>query len=141
MMNQKILLVDDEPAILDALRRQFGKQFDIDVAHSGREALSKLSPADPYAVIVADMRMPQMNGVELLKQVHAAAPNTVRMMLTGFADKQTAEDAVRDGHVFHFLSKPCSPEVLGQAIEACLELYRLTQKINDLQASLRNIDG
>ncbi len=124
-MNEKILCVDDEPNILEAYQRTLRKRFHIDVACGGEEALKAIAERGPYAVIVADMRMPGMNGVELLAQVKQIAPLTVRMMLTGNADQQTAIQAVNQGHIFRFLSKPCSPEDFASALEAGLEQHRL----------------
>ncbi|HOM18025.1 MAG TPA: response regulator [Thermoguttaceae bacterium] len=124
-MNEKILCVDDEPNILDAYRRTLRKWFNIDVASGGEEALRAIAERGPYAVIVADMRMPGMNGVELLAKVREVAPLTVRMMLTGNADQQTAIQAVNQGHIFRFLSKPCAPEDFANALEAGLEQHRL----------------
>ena len=140
-MTERVLLVDDEPEVLDGIRRHLARRFDIDTATSGREALKKLATGEGYAVIVADMKMPLMSGIELLREVRIASPHTVGMMLTGFGDKQTAEDAVKNGHVFHFLSKPCNSDDLGTAIAACLELFRLNRKIRDLQTSMGSMDN
>ena len=124
-MNEKILCVDDEPNILEAYRRTLRKRFELDVACGGEEALQAIAQRGPYAVLVADMRMPGMNGVELLAKVRQIAPLTVRMMLTGNTDLQTAIDAVNQGHIFRFLTKPCSPEDFANALEAGLEQHRL----------------
>ncbi|MCS7306125.1 MAG: response regulator [Thermoguttaceae bacterium] len=124
-MNEKILCVDDEPNILEAYRRTLRKRFNLDLALGGEEALRAIAERGPYAVIVADMRMPGMNGIELLVRVKQIAPLTVRMMLTGNADLQTAVQAVNEGHIFRFLSKPCSPEDFAKALESGLEQHRL----------------
>jgi response regulator RpfG family c-di-GMP phosphodiesterase len=124
-MNEKILCVDDEPNMLEAYRRTLRKRFELDVACGGEEALQAIAQRGPYAVLVADMRMPGMNGIELLAKVRQIAPLTVRMMLTGNADLQTAIDAVNQGHIFRFLSKPCAPEDFARALEAGLEQHRL----------------
>jgi len=79
----------------------------------------------PYAVVVADMHMPGMNGIELLSKIREVAPQTVRIMLTGNADQQVAVEAVNKGHIFRFLNKPCTPETLALALEAGFEQYRL----------------
>jgi len=106
----KILCVDDEPNVLKAYKRGLRSNFAIDIATSGGEALQFIESRGPYAVIVSDMRMPQMNGIELLNTVKQCAPDTVRIMLTGNADQQTAIDAVNPGEIFRFLNKPCQPE-------------------------------
>jgi response regulator RpfG family c-di-GMP phosphodiesterase len=140
MMLKRILCVDDEPNILMAYKRQFRKHFEIDTAQDGEKALRLVDDRGPYAVVVADMRMPGMNGIELLKRVKAKAPDTVRMMLTGNSDQQTAIDAINDGHIFRFLSKPCLPKILAQALIAGLEQYRLiTAERELLEKTLKSI--
>ena len=124
-MTEKVLCVDDEPRVLRAYERTLDEQFDIEIAVGGEEALEAISQQGPYAVVVADMRMPGMNGVELLAEVRQRAPDTVRMMLTGNADQQTALEAVNQGHIFRFMTKPCPPDHLRQAFEAAAEQHRL----------------
>ncbi len=87
---KKILFVDDEPNVLAAFQRQLRKQFPVETALGPKEGLAALQSWRDYAVVVADMRMPEMNGVEFLVQVRALAPDVVRMMLTGNADQATA---------------------------------------------------
>jgi DNA-binding NtrC family response regulator len=82
------------------------------------------------------MRMPGMNGIEFLKRVQYASPRSIRLMLTGNADRQTAVEAVEIGQVFHFLTKPCDEKDLTQAIDAALELYDLEGKIDGIKGSL-----
>lgn len=85
-MPEQILLVDDERNVLDGYRRNLRGEFLIDVAQSGQEALGLIESKGPYAVVISDMRMPGVDGIELLRQVKSAAPETVRVMLTGNAD-------------------------------------------------------
>jgi response regulator RpfG family c-di-GMP phosphodiesterase len=127
MNASKILFVDDDPNVLAGLQRTLRKQFAFDTALSGAEALELIQACGPYAVIVADMRMPGMEGVELLERVRTVAPHTVRLMLTGNADQQTAVDAVNRGQVFRFLNKPCGPETLVPALESGLRQYELAR--------------
>ena len=129
---EKILCVDDEPHVLEAFQRQLRKQFNLDLAGSGSEALEFLRTKGPFAVIVADMNMPGMNGVQLLSKARAAAPDTVRIMLTGASDYQTAITAVNEGNIFRFLSKPCPAETLALALEAGLAQYRLVTAEREL---------
>jgi len=124
-MSNKILFVDDEPNVLQSIRRSLRKEFDLDTAEGGEEALRMLSANGSYAIIVSDMRMPGMNGVELLSQAKIESPDTVRMMLTGNADQQTAVDAVNHGDIFRFLNKPCQPEELANAIRSGLRQHEL----------------
>ncbi|HEB79963.1 MAG TPA: response regulator, partial [Rhodospirillales bacterium] len=84
-MTGKILIIDDDANLLAGLRRQFRKQFDLSTARSGEQALALVESEGPFAVVVSDMRMPGMNGVGVLGALRKAAPDTVRMMLTGNA--------------------------------------------------------
>jgi response regulator RpfG family c-di-GMP phosphodiesterase len=124
-MSNKILCVDDDPHILAAHQRNLRKQFAIDTALGGAQGLAVMAAQGPYAVVVADMQMPGMNGVQFLTKAEELSPDTVRIMLTGNADQKTAADAVNRGHVFRFLNKPCSPKQLGVALNAGLKQYRL----------------
>ncbi len=124
-MTQKILLVDDDPNILQALKRQLRKRFQIVTAIGGKKGLEAMGEDGPFAVIVSDMQMPEMDGIQFLTAARQAAPESVRMMLTGNADQKTATDAVNDGHIFRFLTKPCSIETLTKTLETGIEQYRL----------------
>ncbi len=124
-MAPKVLFVDDDPNILEAYQRQFWKQYQIDTALAGDRGLEAVAKNGPYAVIVSDLKMPGMNGVQLLSRVREMAPDSVRIMLTGFAEVQTAIDAVNEGNIFRFLTKPCQPDVLARALDAGIEQYRL----------------
>lgn len=107
-MNGRILCVDDEEKILSAFRRQFEGRFDIVPAVGALAALEIIAASGPFAVIVSDMRMPGMDGVKFLSEARKRAPDSVRVMLTGFADLQTAVEAVNEVNIFRFLTKPCS---------------------------------
>jgi response regulator RpfG family c-di-GMP phosphodiesterase len=122
---EKILLVDDEQSVLDGFHRQLRKKYEIETAASGQEGLKKIADKGPFAVIVSDMRMPVMDGVAFLMQVRQAAPDSVRMMLTGNADQQTAIAAINRGAIFRFLTKPCSTEALILRIDAGIRQYKL----------------
>ena len=124
-MNERVLCVDDDLNILQAYQRALRKQVNIKPALGGEEALDAIVNQGPYAVVVADMRMPGINGVELLAKVKEIAPDTVRMMLTGNADQQTALEAVNEGQIFRFMTKPCPPADFAKALEAGIEQYRL----------------
>ncbi|MEW5875042.1 MAG: HD domain-containing phosphohydrolase [Candidatus Zixiibacteriota bacterium] len=132
MENEKILLVDDEQNLLDAVRRQFRQEFVMSTARSGKEGLDKIRDEGPFAVVISDMRMPGMDGVRFLTAVRDVSPDTVRMMLTGNADVVTAIQAVNEGSIFRFLTKPCPTATLRQAIMAGLEQFRLVTAERDL---------
>jgi response regulator RpfG family c-di-GMP phosphodiesterase len=128
--NEKFLFVDDEQNVLDSMRRQLRKRFTIRTALSGEEGLRILREQGPFAVIVSDMRMPGMDGIELLKRVKDLYPETVRIMLTGNADQETAIEAVNSGQIFRFLTKPCSTAILVPALAQ--HHYRLIRAEKDL---------
>jgi len=131
-MMEKVLIVDDDANLLSGIKRQFRKAFNITTAEGGRKALSLARTDGPFAVVVCDMRMPDMDGVEVLGSLKESAPDTVRMMLTGNADQQTAVDAINEGSIFRFFTKPCPPEILAKGIEAGIEQYRLLTAEKDL---------
>lgn len=131
-MSDKILFVDDESHILDSIKRQLRKRFNIVTAENGREALAKLKNEGPFSVVVSDMRMPEMNGIELLTAIKRIYPDTIRMMLTGVADQETAIEAVNKGQIFKFLYKPCPSSVLIISLTLALKQYRLVTVEKDL---------
>ncbi|MBI3410180.1 MAG: response regulator [Planctomycetes bacterium] len=131
-MTRKILCVDDEPNVLAGIERNLRKQFEIETAAGGEQGLQAVAARGPFAVIVSDMRMPGMSGVDFLSRVRPLAPDSVRVMLTGNTDQQTAIDAVNSGSIFRFLTKPCPNEVLAQTLKACLEQYQLNRLEKDL---------
>ncbi|CDM64096.1 HD domain-containing phosphohydrolase [Pyrinomonas methylaliphatogenes] len=130
-MTEKILFVDDEQNVLDGYKRAL-KGFQIETATSGEQALSMIEASGPYAVVVADMRMPGMDGVQLLARTCEVAPHSIRIMLTGCADQQTAIEAVNEGRIFRFITKPCAPETLSRILLAALEQYRLVMAEKEL---------
>ncbi len=131
-MTEKILFIDDEPNVLEGVKRSLKREFLIETAESGGLALKLIGSRGDYAVVVSDMRMPGMDGVQLLAAVREISPATVRVMLTGNADQQTAIEAVNEGHIFRFLTKPCPPEALAKALRACLHQYRLVMAEKEL---------
>jgi response regulator RpfG family c-di-GMP phosphodiesterase len=136
--NPRILLVDDEVNILSGYRRSLRKSFEVVTAESGAEALKILNSEMEIPVIVCDMRMPEMDGLQLLERVKHDYPDMVRIMLTGNADQQTAIDAINLGEIFRFHTKPCSPEDLAKTITEALEYFRLKRLEKDLlQNTLR----
>ena len=129
-MSEKILLVDDEPNVLQACERMLHSRFEMDAAVGGADALTALKTKGPYAVVLSDMRMSHMDGIELLTKVKHLAPDTIRIMLTGYADVRTALTAVNEGNIFRFLTKPCDKQTLVSALTA--GIYRLVTLEKDL---------
>lgn len=124
-MKRKILFVDDEQNILDGIRRQLCRRFPIETALGAVEGLQAVKKNGPFAVVVADLRMPVMDGIKFLIRIKQQAPETVRMILTGNADMASAIKAVNDGHVFRFMTKPCATEELVKVLESGIEQYQL----------------
>ena len=124
-MAEMILLVDDDLNVLDGYRRSLSRVFLMETAVCGKQALELVAANGPYAVVVSDMRMPGMDGIELLSKIKAQSPDTIRIMLTGTGDIDTAITAINEGSIFRFLSKPCSKEVMEKALTAALVQYRL----------------
>ena len=126
-MSDKILFVDDEPGVLEGYRRLLHKGFSVDTALGAGDGLAAIADAreDPYAVIVSDMRMPEMDGVQFLSRVRVISADSVRIALTGYADIQTASNAVNEGAIFRFLTKPCEKEVLAKALTAGVVQHQL----------------
>ena len=112
-MNNKVLCVDDDANILSGIQRNLRKQFELETAIGALPALKLIENGCPYAVIVSDMQMPGMNGVEFLNIVRQKYPDTVRVMLTGNADQKTATDAVNRGQIFQFLNKQTRDQKTG----------------------------
>ena len=124
-MDERILFVDDDPNILSGYQRQLRKMFSIHTAANGEEGLNRLSEAGPFSVVVSDFRMPGLDGIQFLTRVREAAPDTVRILLTGYADLQTAIEAINEGNIFRLLTKPCDTENLLKALQAGFKQYHL----------------
>jgi response regulator RpfG family c-di-GMP phosphodiesterase len=122
---KKILFVDDEPNVLAAIQRQLHQQFSVETALGPEAGLNALQNSRDYAVVVADMGMPQMSGVKFLAEASQLAPTVVRVMLTGYVNQATAVDAINQGSVFRFLSKPCATEKLVETLEAAVTQHNL----------------
>lgn len=134
----RILLVDDEPAILDGLRRQLRRNFDVSTAVGGEAALELMANTDPFAAVLSDMRMPSMDGAEFLAHVRDLYPDTVRLLLTGQADMALTIAAINDGQIYRFLTKPCSTDVVLSALNDGVSLHRQVLAERDvLERTLR----
>jgi len=131
-MTERILVVDDDAALLRGCQRALRGRFEVEAAGSGEEGLAALEARGPFAVVLSDMRMPGIDGVRFLERSAQLAPDTVRMMLTGHADTAVAMAAVNDGKVFRFLTKPCATEDLVRTLQAGVQQYRLVRAERDL---------
>ena len=134
----RVLLVDDEVSVLEALKRTMRLRFDVVTATSGETGLAAITREGPFAVIVSDMRMPGMDGAEFLAAARRAAPDTVRVLLTGYADTQSAAAAVNLGQIFRFLEKPCpSARVIATLTDAVEYHALITAERELLEVTLR----
>jgi CheY-like chemotaxis protein len=137
----RILVVDDEEAILETMTFTFEGEYEVFTSTDARRALELLDEKAPIAVVLTDQRMPNMSGVELLAEVCRRHPNTVRMILTGFADLDAIIDAINDGHVWAYLTKPWEPDHLKHLMKQAAERYRLTCENERLLAHLRRANA
>jgi DNA-binding NtrC family response regulator len=120
-----ILLVDDEPEILFSLRGLLRRDFEIHTAESGSAAIEVLKQHVIH-VIMTDQRMPDMTGVQLLHRVSGEYPQAIRIVFTGYADIKAVIDAVNEGHIYRYITKPWDPdELLSVLRQACAEFDRL----------------
>jgi response regulator RpfG family c-di-GMP phosphodiesterase len=121
----RILCVDDESRIVEGLVLHLRRDYQVFTALSGDEALKTLKQMGGAAVVVSDMRMPGMDGATLLHHVLQYFPDTTRILLTGEPGRDAAVNAVNKAQIFRFLTKPCPPDALKQAIEAGVTQHRL----------------
>ena len=130
----KVLLVDDEPNILQAVKRVLRKKnFDITITNSPEEA-AQILEQETFAVIISDQRMPEMNGAALLAKARKVSPDTYRILLTGYSDITAAIDAVNDGGIYRFLTKPWDDENLQETVQEAVNQYNLVTENKRLEA-------
>ncbi len=123
----KILFVDDEKEILSSIRRQLRKEmYNIVTCNSGQEALDLLEKEE-IPIIVSDERMPDMNGLKLMKRVKKLYPDSIRIILSGYADSQTVIEAINQGEIYRFIPKPWKQEELTLSIEGAIEKWKIVQ--------------
>lgn len=113
--------------MLAAYKRKLSFSYQIEVAQNGVLGLQVLERKGPFPVVISDFRMPKMDGLAFLSKTKTICPDTVRIMLTGHADLNTAIAAVNDGHVFKLLIKPCAPDTLKHSIEQAIRQFDLVQ--------------
>lgn len=122
----RVLCVDDEVRVLHSIERSLRDKLDLTLVTSAADALTALRETpEPFQVIVSDMRMPDMNGINLLTQVRREFPDVVRALLTGHGDLEIVARAVNEGNIFRFLSKPCSMGEILDAVRACVRQHNL----------------
>jgi FixJ family two-component response regulator len=139
----RILCVDDEKNVLRALKRAFlDEDYEILTAESAEEALDIIS-REEVQLVISDYRMPGQNGVEFLREVCRRRPETVRIVLSGYADAAAIVSAINEGQIYKFIPKPWDDDELKMSIDNALERYFLHKKnselMNELQSSNRKL--
>jgi CheY-like chemotaxis protein len=112
----RILCVDDEPAVLEGLQRILFDTFEVHAETIPSRALARIVAEGPFDVVISDMRMPEMDGATFLAAARRAVPDTMRILLTGYADANAAAAAVNDGRIVRYLRKPCDPDELVRVL-------------------------
>jgi CheY-like chemotaxis protein len=134
----RILVVDDEEAILETMTFTFEDDYEVHTSTDARRALELLDEREGVAVVLTDQRMPNMSGVEFLKEVWKRHPATVRMILTGFADMDAIIEAINDGHVYAYITKPWEPDHLKQVMKQAVNHHELTVENERLLTDLKH---
>ncbi len=129
---EKVLLVDDDRNLLDSFTRQFHKRINLVTAASAEDAIQAVTYEGPFAVVISDMQMPNMDGLEFLVQVRMLSQDTVRVMLTGNANLDVAIRSINDGNIYRFLQKPVPIGVLFETMIDGIQQYRLVTAEKEL---------
>ena len=138
MTQTRILCVDDERNVLRALERIFlDEDYEILTASSGEEGLEMLSGAGEVQVVVSDFRMPGMNGVEFLKEVFKSHPETIRIVLSGYADTAAVVSAINEGKIYKFIPKPWNDDELKMTVAKALETFSIQRRNDQLAEELK----
>jgi response regulator RpfG family c-di-GMP phosphodiesterase len=124
MQEDKVLIVDDNEELLNSYRRYFYHNLQVDTISNPVEAVQLLRNTH-YKVVMSDLKMPQMDGIRFLSLAREISPDTTRIMLTGYADVTAAINAVNEGNIFRFLTKPSPPETIEKALRAGIEYHDL----------------
>ena len=120
-MKQKILCVDDEEAVINFMELFLSKHYEVHTAKSGTEALEIFQEEGPFNVILSDVQMPNMTGVELVPKVLELSPNTTCILLTGHSDFTRVHELLNSGQVYKYIVKPVLPETLLEVIDDALK--------------------
>jgi len=134
----RILIVDDEEAILETMTFTFMDLYEVLTTSDPTRALQIMQDNDPVAVVITDQRMPGMTGVELLREIYERFPESVRIILTGFADSDAMIQAINDGHIYGYVNKPWEPEELKAIVRRAAELHELSLENRRLVDDLRD---
>lgn len=134
----RILCVDDEPNVLKALRRLFSDDnYELVTVGTGQEGLEMLRQKGAFHLVISDYRMPEMNGVDFLKEVCAHWPETIRIVLSGYADTASVVDAINQGQIYKFIPKPWNDDELKVTIQNAVEVWQLNRENDRLNQDLQ----
>jgi DNA-binding NtrC family response regulator len=139
MSNVKLplLLVDDEPMILESLKQLFEREYHVYTATSAEDALTKAAQISEVALVISDHQMPGITGVDLLKEIRERYPESMRILLTGYSDLEAVLESVNSGQVFRYVRKPWQPETLKSILALAAASYILKrQKRSRMEAEL-----
>ena len=136
MKRHGLLIVDDEKEILRSLTLTFADEYEVFTASSGTEALEILKQQS-VALVIADQRMPEMTGAELLEKVFQINANIIRMILTGYTDTASLIQAINKGHIYQYITKPWERQELRVIVKRALESYELALENQRLLAELQ----
>jgi response regulator RpfG family c-di-GMP phosphodiesterase len=125
----KALFVDDEPMILEGLSQLFDMTYDVYTACSGQEAIEYARQLPDLAIVVSDQRMPGLKGIDVLRAIKEISPDTIRILLTGFADADAILDSVNVGEVFRYVRKPWNPDELTALLSLAAATYLERKKV------------
>jgi two-component system cell cycle response regulator len=128
-MRERVLFVDDDTNLLDSVQRNFRRKYECYTASSANQALDLMNADEPFGIVVADLRMPGENGIGFLERSRKLFPDTIRIMLTGFADMETALEAINRGGVFSFLQKPFDTGDLSSVLQAASMEHQRRRRI------------
>lgn len=131
-MRHRILIVDDQQAILNLFSSVLKDRYAVETAHSAEDALPLVQPEPPFAAVIADVFLPGMNGIALLAQCAKVSPDTVRIALTGDSTRDTVVESVNHANVFRFVSKPVRVDNLVEIVEAAVRRYESLRVERDM---------
>jgi len=138
----KVLIVDNESSILKIFKQALGKHFPVDMAESGEKGLDMVNRQGPYAVVISDLRIPEMTGMEFLSLIKKAAPETEFIIQTGYSEQETIAKAVTELAVSRILVKPCDPETLIHEVQEAMKRYEeKVSKENIKNITLRLVES
>ena len=122
-LNKKVLIVDDDINLLNTFKVNLAGRFDLTTCNNAYEALRQIDTSDPFAVVISDYHMSGMDGITLLSFAKKICPYTIRIILAGYADKETATDATNRGEITRFLAKPYPILELIKILDECIDVF------------------